>query len=464
MPPVPPPRIRVTPARPAPPPRQSPTLGAPVARAPPPRAATPPPRPMNAPLSRPAPPPPPPPAAPAAIAFAALGALFLAGAIARLALASSPWGALAQAMPLLGLGAAPLFLFALAVPRGRGPIGPPIDAALVALGALLVFVAHEVEHGLAPIGAGLWALGMTSHVLLRVRDRPLGVSRAIGARALHLGSLAYGLAAAAAVPMAYTGGVTITAAFHLLLPGYATLGLLAWAAERERFPRAVATIVAGLGLLGPALLALGNSGGATALLAGAGVEAPALALGAIGLLAVAAAAPRPAGSPALLGAAAAIAAGVVLGVLFALSPATRVLAPVHGLLNAVGFVGLGLLGLATAALLPPREDAPARARLADLAGLVGLATVLGAAGLVAAGSFEPARTLLLAAAVAPLLVVAALAPGMRQPRAEAVPKRTAFRAPSAAAAPPRTTIRPVSSASPPPGPRPSAPARWGRGP
>jgi hypothetical protein len=373
-------------------------------------------------------------ACPARLHLALALGLFVLGA---LALAADPTiRGVSRTVPLLALGVFPVLVAGttrmLLSGLGRREVaGPPslalIPASLMAAGALVVWLAPATggASGPGPAGAArggalLWSAGMLAHAAIGLgtlrrprRDAAPREDAALGAQwdppeALLTGGLLYGLAATALVPAAAAGVLPWAAAHHAVLAGFVVLTILGVALQvLPRFTGAAwppwTLRIAAPALAAPAFLALGISGNAAMLAAGAMLQAVALggfALAGLGLLARA---PRRR-APDAAYAVACVAAlgGVGLGLGFVFSPDLRVFAPVHATLQLLGFVGLFALAASQDLYAPALRPGGAAFRVHTFAvtglaaagiGLAAAGLALGAPGLARAGFLAYAAAL-----------------------------------------------------------------------
>lgn len=307
-------------------------------------------------------------------AHLAVALAFIVAAVIELASAPPTTDGLLAAAPMLAMGGFTIAVvgasrFLLSGMAGRALVGPswlPWAAlALLVLGALAARAA-DGDGGLVARGGTLaWSGALLVHLVVvarsartpRLRGAPTPKGWRSGepiVRALQAASLAYGAVAALAMPASYMTGVPRPVAFHLLVTGFVIVTMIAILAHAMPRFTGVAMPAPALGALaalvvpGPALLAAGIASGGAVFVVGASVEGAGLGLFAVAALASLAVSRRQrlpfgayaAGSVALV-------AGVTLGIRFAIDPAARMLAPVHGALNVLGFIGLFIVGCST---------------------------------------------------------------------------------------------------------------------
>lgn len=296
------------------------------------------------------------------------------------------------------------------------PGAPSVQFPLTVAGVLALAVAGTgygddlgVDPGLAAsVGAALWAagvavflaaLGWTARDTLsdaetgtsEASNRRLPLNSAVNAAvSVALGYLAVGsyglLGVYTVLPWA---GAYATRVFHLLATG--TAALLVFAAGFRllpRFvegspPRTLATVVLVAGAAGPALIATGLAGGPV-LVAGAFVEAVAVVGFALTYAVLFARSDhRQVGFYGVAAGAGAGVLGVLLGLQFAFAGRTVALTEAHFRLNALGLLGLAIVGVSYQFYPPGVASLPAVGDRAALAAIVALTAglVCEAAGL-----------------------------------------------------------------------------------
>lgn len=304
--------------------------------------------------------------------LAVASSLFCLGMVPLLAFPLTSSG-IAAAFLWIALGSFPILIFGtsrmlLTGLLGIQLVGPRLfawlPAGLAGLGMVGYAVAGPVWGSASPALLGLWSLGMLLHVsitgtsVVRHVRRPAGrlafVGRRLGPAAYPAAAGAlYGVVAIFAAPLWGAGRIALPVLVHVHLAGFVVCTIVA--ASLLLLPRFTGVhppswlvwTVALLPLPGPALVAWGVSGHPAILRWGAGIEGAALILFAanVGWQLLRSTRPRASFVPYAL-AVLSLVTAALLGNAFALRSATRLLVPLHGVLNLVGFVGLFVLGAA----------------------------------------------------------------------------------------------------------------------
>lgn len=299
---------------------------------------------------------------------------FLLAGIAHLMVQGSTLATLRSASPLIAMGAFVALILGtsrLLIARigRRRVVGPTWLAAvpitLVAAGSVGSYLTLADIHSGAGWLAPLWGAGLALHLALVAatligKGDGLPVESGAGTIAILAGAATYGLGSAVLLPVAVLGGLDYLAALHLLLPGFVVLTIVAVVVvvlprfSGTQIPRPVAVLLATTGGLGPGGIALGLAGIPLALPIGASLETVALGTVGVGLLMSVFRASRWRDTHVLYGTSGLSAlVGAGLGLAIAFGGSASSWAPVHGLVNLLGFVG-GVILAASIDLYAPR--------------------------------------------------------------------------------------------------------------
>lgn len=304
-------------------------------------------------------------------------ALLLAGTVHLTATGLSRASLLA-ALPLIAMGGFVTLIVGTTRMLLDGPADRNVAGArrlrwtvlgLLTAGSIGLYLGADPPDAISAVAGTIWGTGLVIHVgivLVTVRRPRRGSATVDGDRTLRrwLGgldaiALLYALAAAALVPMAWTGQVPRAMAVHVLLLGFVTLTIVGVVGHvLPRFthvalPKRVFLPALGPLAVGPALVALEIVWAPDLLFVGAAVEAAGLVPIGVAVLWMLSKAER--WRAPLAGVAAGVfflLVGVGLGVLFAIDPSIRRLVPLHGAINVLGFVGLFIIGFAAKLYAP----------------------------------------------------------------------------------------------------------------
>lgn len=369
--------------------------------------------------------------APLARRTAIVALVFFLGSALHLAVAGVGLTELARAFPLYALGGFCILIFGtsrllIAGMAGRDSVGGAASSVatvgLAGLGAAGVYASQFAAPLLTPAFAFVWSAGAMLHVVVTIRTVRRPPTRApivdetatrasrVPLRVLEAGSLAYALASAVCVPLAFAGLAAPASALHLVLSGFVIVTIIGTALHiLPRFTRVRPTpflvvLLVPFVLVGPALVVFGLEGVSGALAVGATAEAVALLLfGAAVVVMVLRARVARVANLAYLGAPVAVAVGGFIAFLVANGVHLEGQLATHGILNVFGFVGLFVMGASTDLYAPALEAGAKSARrhvvvamTLTLGGLV----VAGAGSWVGSDAFARGGMLLYAAGLA----------------------------------------------------------------